>query len=101
MPTYDTLETLLRPLVAGSGGKNVDHAGDSELTNTMEARENIRRMVRRSEALTVTLHHYRTAGIESTLRWQVANVADEGNEAQMHLAERIEPLKIGATRRAA
>lgn len=27
MPTYDSAETLLRSLVAGSGGKNVDDAG--------------------------------------------------------------------------
>lgn len=76
-------------------------AGDAELTNTIEARENIRRMVWRREGLEGALQHYRTAGIESGLRRQVANAADEINTAQMRLAERIEHLKVESARRAA
>lgn len=76
-------------------------AGNTDLPATMESRESIRRMVWRREALEGALQHYRTTGIESGLRRQVANAADAVNGAQTQLAERIEHLKIEAARRVA
>lgn len=76
-------------------------AGDADLTSTMAARENIRRLVWRREALEGALHHYRTAGVESALHRQVGNAADSVNSAQQRLAERLEHLKVQAAKRAA
>lgn len=76
-------------------------AGDTDLTATMESRENIRRLVWRKEALEGALRHYRTAGVESQLRRYVTNAAEESNEAQLRLADRLECLKVEAARKAA
>lgn len=76
-------------------------SGDTDLTATMAARENIRRLVWRREALEGALHHYRTAGVESGLNRQVSNAADAVTSAEQRLAERLEHLKVQSANRTA